>query len=206
MRAKIKGLLKNKAVQLVLAVLVLLVVYAVFLGFRNRRYTKNLDYPLFYYNDGLNYYTERTDDMTVELVRLFDIFHPTLGVQLTLNDVYWEEVDDYVYITLAVKESLTGKKVYSIAYQSKPVIKDLPYRETPGDIYGEGALSGVSASMYSGWFLIDENMNSLYDTGIAEDQENQEYKEFVRQNEEGLTELARRANEYWNLGLAYHPD
>ena len=91
MRAKIKGLLKNKAVQLVLAVLVLLVVYAVFLGFRNRRYTKNLDYPLFYYNDGLNYYTERTDDMTVELVRLFDIFHPTLGVQLTLNDVYWDE-------------------------------------------------------------------------------------------------------------------
>lgn len=207
MRVKIKEVLRNRAVQFVLAVLVVLAVYTVFLGFRNRKYTKNLpDYPMFYYNDGLNYYTERTDEMTIELVRLFDIFHPTLGVQLTLNDVYWEDVDDYVYITLAVKESLTGKTVYSIAYQSKPVIKELPYREVPGDVYGEGALSGVSASKYSGRFLVDENMNSLYDTGIAEDKENQEYKDFVRQNEAGLTELVRLANEYWNLGLAYHPD
>ena len=207
MGTKIRALLKNKAVQFVLCILILLIVYAAFLGIRNRKYIKHLpDYPIFYYNDGLNYYTERTDEMTIELVRLFDIFHPTLGVELTLNHIYWEEVDAYVDITLSVKESLLGKFVYTLSYKSKPVIKELPFREVPGDVYGEGALSAMSGSMHSGRFLIDENMNSLYDTGILEDKENQEYKDFVHQNEVGLTELVNRANEYWNLGLMYNPD
>ena len=207
MGVNIRALLKNKAVQFVLCILILLIVYAVFLGIRNRKYIKHLpDCPILYYNDGLDYYAERTDEMTIGLVQLFDIFHPTLGVQMTLNHVYWEEVDDYVNITLAVKESLSGKFVYTIAYESKPVIMELPFREVPGDVYGEGALSAMSGSMHSGRFLIDENMNSLYDTGIPEDKENQEYKDFVYQNEEGLTELVNRANEYWNLGLMYNPD
>lgn len=199
---KIQKILKYKIVRLLLGVLVLLIIYSAFLGIRNRRYTKNLpDYPLFYYNDGDNYYTERKEKIIIELVRLFDIFHPALGVQMTLKDVYWEEEDDYVDITLSVKESLAGEIFYTLGFSSKPEKKAFP-----GVTLADGEDDFYVTFIHKGKFLIDEHMNSLYNTGFVEDKENQEYKDFVYQNEEALTQLAEYANDYWNLGLEYNPD
>lgn len=209
---------------------VAMLIYTSYLDRRSQRYTRNLtNYEGFFPTAGRGYYTESAGGFMLTVYSIFTIRNPQAQVNLKLYDVYWEEVNDYIDIELCVQEDLQGQYSYIITFDSKPV-----RGTTLVDGNGE-SVTYHTQHMYKnkGQFTVDENMNPIleniwgYDgfNFIYQNEEllevtspaykDYEYqgeesltrlKDFVYQNEEALTRLTERANFYWDLGLAYHPN
>lgn len=206
-------------------------VYASYLNRRSERYIRNLpNYEGFFPTARRSHYTESVGDFSLIIYGVFTIRYPEVNVELTLHDVYWEEVNDYIDIALYIHEDLQGKYRYSITYDSKPV-----RGTTLVDENGESVTYHTQHTYKNrGRFGVDENMNPIpetvsgYSDGFNYIYQNDELlevtspaykdyeykgeealarlKDFVYQNEEALTQLTERANFYWDLGLAYHPN
>ena len=206
---------------------VLFMVYVSYLRKRSEHYTCNLsNYEGFFPTAWRSYYTESIGDFSLTVYTAFSIRYPRANVELTLYDVYWEEVNDYIDIALYIQENLQGERRYSITFDSKPV-----RGKTLVDENGESVTYHTQHTYKNrGRFIVDENMNPMQEdeSGYNFIYQNEELlevtnptyqdyvyrdeealirlKDFVYQNEEGLTRLVERANYYWDLGLAYQPD
>lgn len=210
---------------------VVMLIYASYLNRRSQRYTRNLpNYEGFFPTARRGHYTESAGDFSLTVYSVFTIRHPKAQVNLRLYDVFWEEVNDYIDIELCVQEDLQGRYRYSITYDSKPV-----RGTTLVDENGESITYHTQHTYKNrGRFAVDENMNPIpetvsgYSDGFNYSYQNDELlevtspaykdyeykgeealarlKDFVYQNEEALTRLTERANFYWDLGLAYHPN
>ncbi len=193
------GCNKKKIKYLLITVVIIAFLYVIFLGIKNRRYTENLsDFPLIYVNDELNYYQEQSENIKIEIIRLYSLLCPESAVRMTLQNVYWKEKDTYIDISLTVKETLLGEYAYGISY-----ISELEQYKFPINIGNEEIYYSGKINLYDGWFEVDENMNSLYTMDFEDDSESEEYKNFLIQNRESLKYLVTKANDYWNLGLNY---
>ncbi len=151
-----------------------------FLHLKNQRYTSGLNgYNYFVPTFKNKYYIELHNEISVKVYDLFKLFPLSLSAQteITLHNVYWENADTYINISLNVQENINGGFKYYIHYE------DNPYFVKTSD--------GKSSSSY-----IKYNETFLLSDVVAS-----ENSQFIEDNSDSVTALIKLADDYWNLNI-----
>ena len=99
-------------------------------------------------------------------------------VEIEQKDVYWEQKDDYINISLNIRENMFGNRVCILSYESNPVF----VRKK-----GENQRRSSMETKNSGKFFIGE--------------ENPDAQEFYSENIEAINGLFEKAKIYFNISF-----
>lgn len=174
---------KNKIifVAIVMMIVVMLAGNYCLVQHKNKRYTGNLrDYTYFVGNVRNEHYTEEFNQCEVIIWDSFEMLkiNSMAQVEIKLRDVYWKQQNDFINISLHIRENMWGDMTYAISYESNPVfVKNK----------SEDKKRSVMEIKNKGYFSIGE--------------ENPDAEKFYSENKEAVSRLFEEAEIYFNISF-----
>ena len=172
--------MKKKLIIIYAILLVFAGCYA-FINYKNGRYTRNLsEYDYFVSTARNEHYKESCNRYEVIIWNLFKMFkfNSKAQVEIEKKDVYWEQKDDYINISLNIQEDLLGNREYILSYESNPVF----VRKK-----GENNRKSSMETRNKGQYFIGK--------------ENPDEQQFYSENSEAINELFEKAKIYFDISI-----
>ncbi len=187
----------------IIIIVALFICYSYYLKIRNERYISKVNnYSIYVSTPRDSHYKEKVGDFTIEIWNLFKFSlknKPMAVVKISLDNVYWEEKDDYITIGIQIQEDLTGKFRYLVNYESCLPIDKKSLIEEGDTVYQYIKPEYIN----KGHFEINQDSVILhvYSDEVLTDMEIEEYENFLLQNREAFEKIIERINYYWNLDM-----
>lgn len=183
---KYKKFLKKYIVFIVIAIIFF--VYAGYVQHLNNRFIARLSY-----HPGWERYEGEYENCWLKVSHIFSLNPKSeIFAEVRMSNVYYERIDTVVSVYLWVYQHHFDEFEYRLGYDG------------PHEMRKEGNMY-ISETSTGGLMYVDSNMNFI-EKGEYAIEHQEEYKQFIIDNEDAIRKLLDVANEYWDLELQYNPD